>query len=348
MKISSAKRTLAKCQQALGKLTATQVNNFLQKNLNDIFVSNEKLKTDQFTWNDLKRSSFFFNYYLSPRAYENLLTKYDSKLNFDFLKRNCVFLEVLPGKNQTLNSYRKVKIKGAHGCFFEKVYLIDSLDFVKVKFFYQKIYSLLSNTTYIPSVRFVYGNKVVIAYYDWIDGYEPSSDKQLLSFYSCFQQNLNGVYLEKELIDSVLYDFTLEPMYLDGVKKTLLNLKDSSSLLRCIEKELLSYKLVESQFAHGDFISRNISSNLDLIDFDKCGFYPKGYDLAYFMSKSFCFDSVEQLIDFASQYESLEGKKIVAFLFFYLIFYSRGIVFKPKKIFLQSIYLRLQLEYECE
>lgn len=83
--------------------------------------------------------------------------------------------------------------------------------------------------------------------------------------------------------------------------------------------------LPRASFAHGDLSTENFFVN-GIVDFDNCGWYPEGFDLALMLSQIKSFNSVNSLVEWATSRCNLDLQNYacrLSFLFFCFIFYSR-------------------------
>lgn len=334
MKQKEAINILDKAKASFGTLLPDQVEFFLSNNLPKHFSAKRRLDTGASDWQDLRLLSAFLKYYDDHAMYENYIRSIDPKIDIPvFLSRE--FTGSGWGHN-SLNSYRKV-VDSHRANYFEKVYLIDSPDYEKIKFFYGKVHNFIKNIK-VPTAFFVEGEKLALAYYEWLD-FKPLSTSMLRNYYfnlkRCFEA------LPVFVFPDVFMDFISEPMFKDGFRKAELFFDDSQDAFFLANIRDFLSRSAERCFVHGDLIVENCSESA-LIDFDKCGYYPKGYDVAYLASKSMLFSTTEEMVRFFS----VEDHELISFLFFSFIFYCRKIGVKAEDAFLFDIWGRLIHEFK--
>lgn len=231
------------------------------------------------------------------RLYERVIQEYDEELHFPEHLWNSgkSFIGRGYGAN-TLNTYRKVLLEGEPA--FEKVYFKKYPDYKKCKYFYDHIRNTLEEKgIQAPELLCVReGKKLALMYFQYIDledePHKPHDMHRALAISRALSEiEIQDVGSKK----AFLLDFESDPM----VKKRLrlLNKKlkaefreagmeDSSgrkALKKLIQEFLQDLKEGERVLQHGDLFWDNFSSSY-VIDWDRLGLYPFGYDLGLILA----------------------------------------------------------------
>jgi len=240
----------------------------------------------------------FIGKYISPAEYNNLIKSWIQKTNnhqiYEILLRMCDRTLVFPKMSKTsfvgkgrshgsLNIYRKVVFPD-NNIYFEKIYFVNSIDHQRIHFFYKNIYPELAKTKLnIPSLCFIKTGKRLESFYsDFINLEEIKRSQKFelsLEYYSIYS-SLDVSKKFEELGE--FHDFTKDTMYLKCKERVVKKLKHTSLenkvhiSLQKIEQRIKKEKML---FQHGDINIRNMYQNFCLIDWDRSGFYPIGYDL---------------------------------------------------------------------
>lgn len=236
------------------------------------------------------------------------------------------FLNVYGGGKENLNIYRKVEFEGQS--LFEKTYneREDSVDF-----FYSNIYLILSKYFNIPKLVYHFKSENLALFY---------TEYHNLNYFNKYSEYVDSVLdVVKKMIDIsasnemvVLKDnilcygnsFIDHEVYLDFRSVVDENLQKHSINLNDLEKNLITQSFVIS---HGDLNRHNVYKGSVIIDWDKYGLNPIGYDLgriaAYFIQDGYYHFDYNKWIteNYENRLQKIELQKLRRnFLFFYYIF----------------------------
>lgn len=327
---SSIRKILSSYIRDLGGLESYQIDYFVDKFIPDYKRAKDKLERGSRSWPSLKKYSVLAKYYGDHEFYTEAVVRVCGIKSLPVLKRVEFVGKAGLGSN-TLDSYRKVETLDCQW-MFEKVYKVKSDDFISLNFYLKYAYPVLSESFNVPGARIVEGSKGAVVYFDWINGMAKMNKKNILNLYSRFLDCALKVSVCSSECCGVVTDFTRVPMYKNGLKSlALLIHKNSPSketdfiLIKGLESYFRDLPVSERVFSHGDWAPTNIYENDTIVDFDSCGMYPVGYDLAYLSSRFLYFESFHKMEvgvgDVLNKF-SLEGR--LSFYFFALIFYSRA------------------------
>lgn len=234
----------------------------------------------------------------SHRLYERVLQIYDQELQFpeNLWSSGKSFIGRGYGAN-TLNTYRRVLLDGEPA--FEKVYFKKYPDYKKCKFFYDHVRDQLKEKGFeapeLLSVR--EGKKLALMYFQYIDLVKEQDDMQDgLERALAISRALSEINVRDLVVkEAFLLDFESDPMVKRRLR--LLNKKlkaefreagmeDSGQrkkLKKLISEVLQKLKKGERVLQHGDLFQDNFSRSY-VIDWDRMGMYPFGYDLGLILA----------------------------------------------------------------
>lgn len=332
---------MSSCKKLLGGVESYQVDCFLKTHLPSHYEAKKRLEMGWADWSALKKYSQFAKYY-NDHVFYSMAVANVCKIKNPLPIKKADFVGNGAGK-YTLDSYRKVQLEDGR-VLFEKVYKNDSDDLEKIKFFMECVFYQLNERFKIPSAEVCEGEKGSVVLFDWLDRIVPVDKRNILNFYMDFREAALAVVVPAEMQSSVVCDFTREPMFQGGVKSSenWLASHVSSEASKLIPLSVDFFKNMPSSelvFTHGDIIPANAARDGVVIDFDKCGFYPAGYELAYLSSKSLSFESLGSMVDLlGGEVNKLSSLNQVGFYFFAFIFYSRRVGVKSSDDFLLELW----------
>ncbi|MEA1989000.1 MAG: phosphotransferase [Pseudomonadota bacterium] len=284
------------------------------------------------TWRELKDVSEIVRFSNNHSLYESALSAYDDSLILLNTKKDLARAFVGSGLGEdTLNAYRCVLVQGQR--VFEKVYRNDSSDLIHLLWFYRTIFPMLDPRIVMsPGILNISsGKKLSVVYFEYIDGkFDCVVDKmnRMFELHDYFQsirvakaiptlheiKNFKGmsVYNDSfELLNSILKSYDV----------------DSSVIfdwLKCIEE-------FPYQFSHGDLHGKNLGENNLVIDWDRAGYYPVGFDLAYALSNQYKLITVPQFEGFIvsklglNLNDKMDQKTLFSVVYFSMVFFSRKV-----------------------
>lgn len=238
-----------------------------------------------------------------------------------------------------LRVYRKVVIDSVQ-CF-EKIYHNESIGLIKTEWFYSSILPLLETST-IQAPKILYiakGEKVSALYFEYIDIIHPTQAQafeRATSLYKIFYNINTNTYTPPS---KLFYKFHISYFYSSGVAGILKIFKNDKSKFEAFRLMEETVKECRHCFCHGDLSISNMILPTYTIDFDECGIYPFGFDIARVLVrflKHLSFNEIEQYLESAFS-EIAAGVEWNTFLFSVCFF---SFVFSSKN----SNYNNLQKE----
>jgi len=316
-----------------------------QKNDNNLLCALKSFqKKNKLNWDQLKNLSNIISYTGDHTLYEQVIRAHDPTLNIKN-SNNTDFLWFGIGKD-TLKSSRKVAIKNV--VLFEKIYKKDSLSFDNCMWFHSNIKKYLNHDFIrVPEIYDIKeGDRLSAVYSEYVQ-IEPIPQNQAVDRIvdlSLYFYNLNLADTMDKNIFIIDY-YNSRPHSIVTFCARLFKeagMPDISDLILSMESKVGSFK---RQFAHGDLYKGNMGTNNYVVDWDECGFYPPGYDIARGLSFLCLRDNLNELEKFLKE-KCIEeiGKSnfdelLFSCLFFHFIFYSWNELGKDKFRF--ELYNRL-------
>lgn len=269
------------------------------------------------------KSNFFF---------KNAILSFDQSAHEVF--NNINYIDFL-GSGQgagVLNCYRICALSGVK-CV-EKIYLNNSKDLEALNFFISVIdadikKAFANKKIKIPAILdLVKTDKLTFVYTEYVENATPLENCDVADLamviskvleikkieFFLYYKDLNHFYEldtylgAKKICSTKLSNFGVSIAYLDSVQN-----KISKNARKCI--------------SHGDIITFNILNNgieYYLIDWDRMGYYPWGFDIGYAVSKSLNWNKIEDYHSFFSEnpYLSREVNTCneLSLLFFMFVF----------------------------
>jgi len=324
-------------KKTCGSIEHEKLEDFLNNN-----ISSHSLKDDNWCWNRLKKYSSYAKFHNDQAFYETAIATVcgvDNHLQIN----NSEFVGSGWGR-YTLDSYRKLEHESGKAVF-EKVYKNDSKDLLKLKFFYEQAYSTISQYFKVPSVKLSEGEIGTVAYFNWLNGFEPIEKKKLLNCYSKFRKGALKIQPKLTNYDNMVWDYWSTPFHQNCMKKSKdwlskhTTIKKNELLLEKLNTYFITSPVVERVFTHGDLHPNNIGKGGMLIDFDRCGMYPVGYELAYLTTRSLNFNSVVDLeTKLSSEIEQFSKINQIGFYFFLFVYFQRSREYKTSDKFLLDLW----------
>lgn len=292
----------------------------LRSDFPDIVAASNRVSSMDFHWEDLKLYSTFCRFYIDSDRHEKILTHFDGKLDLTpFVFESWVGDGF--GKD-SLNCYRIVSHKGRK--FFEKIYKNESEDLRKILHLHHpKNPTIDQLNIHTPRIqKLLKGDVLTAVYFEYLDGLKHSSREQALVNYNNFFLKAYK-FTGENIGDSK--DFLSHELYKEGREGALEILK-STYVERFFELEA---QVSRSRviWSHGDWYHKNITPEGVIIDWDRCGYYPVGFDLGYCFSKSVTAEGLESDALLGSRHipKVIHESYLANFLFFCFVFYSRRV-----------------------
>lgn len=204
------------------------------------------------------------------------LKRYDNQLGFSQVSQATVM--DCRGRGGNLNAYRKVHL--GERVAFEKVYDADSHDLKRVTYFHEAIKPILGQRVRTPTIYDVkYGSKLALVYFEYVDA-GPASREIFLSVVAGFCKAV-GDLSPSSTEDSSGEEFLTNSLYRAGVGRLreAVQRADRDVAIVSLAESFLGGASVNKRFAHGDLIPSNVLGDGWIIDFDRCGYYPDGFDI---------------------------------------------------------------------
>lgn len=186
-----------------------------------------------------------------------------------------------------LHSYRKLELENEK--LFEKVYFKDGIEWEKTELFYRYVFPRLEEENVkVPALVDVReGKSLVITYCEYLN-LESVKEEHYFEESTDMAARLANLNLDFNSIPSKLIsDYTAEPVFYtknDSFRNSLTDADpERLDFLDQVNKYIQRYQ--NKRLNHGDLNRGNIFRDGKIIDWDRFGLYPIGYDFAYIVSK---------------------------------------------------------------
>lgn len=209
--------------------------------------------------------------------YDLILNESIKDISLDFIEREFIGYGV--GK-ENLNCYRKITLKNSEE-LFEKTYYSDNNKLDNLKWFHDNLATELKKKINVPDIKFYFpGEFLTVVYFEFSElnslahkAFEPYLVEASLALYKFSSLQLTK---GKETTPDFFQDFKKHNYYADNIQYALE--KTSGSLnLSDLKKHALNGPYVLS---HGDLSETNVCEDNTIIDWDSCGYFPLGLDIA--------------------------------------------------------------------
>lgn len=213
-------------------------------------------------------------------VFEQLLTQYDPELSLPAMHgAEKTFIGKGAGTG-SLQVYRRVVIDKVP-CF-EKIYLNESIGFQKNQWFYTSIFPTLDSSVAHPPrlLHVCRGEKISALYFEYLDVVIPTKAEAVDRIASLCEQFYNLDKKSYTATPAIFRSFWMSYGYSSGVAAIVrIFERDRSQFdtFRLMEEAVKGFKHC---FCHGDLSINNLISPNHIIDFDECGIYPFGFDIA--------------------------------------------------------------------
>lgn len=282
-------------------------------------------------WQTLKDFSEVARFTGDHQGYEQAVCSFDADLELLSYQRATAYAFVGSGLGSgTLNAYRKLVQNDIS--YFEKVYLNESRDLIHLLWFEENYRSLLDQSIIrAPQVLKVHKGRYATAVYfeflnEPIDNCRRMPERAIEVALSLYRQPLKHnaglpeYILSFETLDVYQSCFKLTQKWIiqSGVG-SVQQLNDWEAKVKTLQRQL----------SHGDLHGKNMAEPNIVIDWDRAGFYPLGFDIAYALSNTYRFVSIESLYAYLAHHckEIIAAEAWSDFLFacsyFCLLFYMR-------------------------
>lgn len=305
------------------------------------FVSYRALRRGKAGRRDLWRLARLYCHLEDHGRFEEACQAYDPDLCFKpSLRRR--FIGKGWGEN-SLNVYRQLWDTEGQ-CFFEKLFFKPSDDYSRLSFVMTLLIPKL-NAKYIktPMIRDIHeGKNLVAVYYDYL-GFakagcldSPMEDR-LATIATILFELSNLEHADVRSCYPELLDYASVQAYREGQCYAHHLLRRLSSHVHPDLHTLIRESPVDDRrvISHGDLVAENFSKNGWVWDWDRCGYYPIGFDLAWATLNAVDFvgfDDLMQnnikLIERIYPAWSRRDKLLANTVYFTFIFYCRK--FKPE------------------
>lgn len=318
---------------------------YLEANAPEFTQARRSMFAGQLDWQNLKGYSMFCRFDTSPEDYQKWLERFDADLYFPEMKW-LGFVGDGFGED-CLNSYRHVKI-GQQDCF-EKIYLKDSKSLQNLLIIDREVAPVL-NAVGVKIPRIIEscsGSKLTSVYTELIIDHRPLEKHQTVDFYFAIWQKFK--LIREQDVSCSFADFESHALYQDGLNKAKILVEtwfpgDGGRRLMELIQLTRATLLV---FSHGDFYHKNLSQDGSVFDWDRCGFYPGGFDLAYCLSKSIKNPSLPEWLEQMEikLAENEVSSWMPALIFLSFIFFVRGTASKASDEFLKGLFLEAEKRF---
>lgn len=327
------------------RVSSVDLLDYLDAKAPEFAQARRSLFAGQIDWQSLKGYSMFCRFDTTPEDYQKWLESFDAELHFPEMK-SLGFVGDGFGED-CLNSYRHVKL-GPQDCF-EKIYLKGSKSLQNLLIIDREVApGLVAVGVNIPRiVASCSGSKLTSVYTELILNHRPLEKHQTIDFYFAIWQKFK--LIREESVSCSFADFENHALYQDGLKKARSLVENwfpvdgARRLIRLIHLTQAKPRV----FSHGDFYHKNLSQDGSVFDWDRCGFYPGGFDLAYCLSKSIkdpCLPELVEQMEFKLAGNEVSGW-MPALVLFSFIFFARGTAGRASDAFLKDLFLEAEKQF---
>lgn len=325
-------------QEKNGDLKSAEVRSFLRSHSPPSLQAIRKAERGQASEAEIRRASYFYRYFLTHQEYEEIIRLYDPAISFPDYDHSTTAFVGRGNGGQGLASYRRVKLRPTGKNVFEKIYINNSLGLRRTRWFYETIFSQLPGHFFIPRLLSIRaGNRLSLVYFEYHDNLQSFYDvvtvdqmsERMIQGYTRFLDELRSIIIPETAdleASSVLSVSTYKNGRVCGLRYLQASGHDQHDF-HCIEAFIAKQPTSRLRFSHGDLCAENFYDNC-LLDFDSCGMYPQGFDLALMLSLIREFSSVAELTDYVSRYSVLDlsdHQAKLSFFYFCFVFYSRRV-----------------------
>lgn len=212
--------------------------------------------------------------------YNAILKKMVPKWNIH--PENPIFIGDNGRGSGSLNTYRMIDIKGK--TFFEKIYFKSHQNIENIRHFQEVVYPLIEKEIAAPQIKYFYeGPLLVITYSEYMElvPYPPSEIESHVIQLSKELYKISANYkinTKLETLPSTVRDYKKNARPIKNFKLARAKLNQSGIDTQLLEKRVQQSKRV---LTHGSIHNRNVLQGRILIDWDKLGYYPLGFEQAY-------------------------------------------------------------------
>lgn len=282
------------------------------------------------SWEALKNTTLAYAVENNQTAFEQAILAYDSSISL--ASGQSQFIGRGVGHN-SLNTYRKMVQD--HRVFFEKIYYSSDVLTLRLTWFSNEIYPQLASVDLCsPAIVNQYcGSLLCVIYYEWFDA---PLDNQQDFLPMAIATSIKLSHLSTRTSPIQLRDLAMHDSFAScwALSCNLLasELVEQPHFLRWRDQLSQCYAKVSEMpnwITHGDLHGKNMSATHIVIDWDECGAWPMGLDIALSISKSRIIASVNHLNQILDSLvkplvsDSVWADLRTALLFYCFIFYSR-------------------------
>lgn len=212
--------------------------------------------------------------------FEQLLRNYDPLLELPPIEAGTKRFIGKGSGTGSLQVYRRVEL-GGRRCF-EKIYRNDALGLQKNLWFYDRVEPQLDRSL-VAAPRLLHmakGGKMSALYFEYL---EAQSIDQQAALEKSIAITKHFITIERSVLDSApadFHDFTMSYGYSLGVAGIVGMFEKRRNRLELFRQMEQAAGQCRRAFCHGDLSMANLSDTSLVIDFDECGIYPAGYDIA--------------------------------------------------------------------
>lgn len=242
-----------------------------------------RVETGTADWNTLRGWSRLIaqnSNRFEPERMARLVMRYDPQLKLEKLEHAWI---VGGGKgNFNLNAYRCGMLNAMP--VFEKIYQLESGSWDRLDWFNTTIAPRLKGRVRTPQlIHKVRGNRLAAAYFEYLPDVASVSVDRCFDTLRRFHKKVADLDMTGQ--PSWFADFRLEPEYAEGaacLRHILAAARRDPSEIDGVEECLLA-NTSRKILTHGDLMPGNISKKGIILDWDRCGAFPIGYDFSRVM-----------------------------------------------------------------
>lgn len=297
-------------------------------------------------WSGLKRIAQLLALTEDHALYQNVLQGQDAGL--DFPKWHAAGFVGSGLGAGSFNVYRRLEADS--GVLFEKIYSRKSRDLQRSAWFYRHTLPELPAPPFTTPRRCMLhkGRRLALQYQDYHELPEQLPKAEIparaveLSLFFLDLPPPRGLHRAP----AAVRDFTLESNYVSGraYLRAFLDAQGRAEAEAALAEIEATLARLPQVLAHGDINSPNAYRGGLLLDWDRSGYYPPGFDLGFSLSRTLKLAEAGALEDFVAARvlpyldPARHADFLKACLFFALVFYARRFETKVSDAFLLDLW----------
>lgn len=267
------------------------------------------------------------------REYEKLVTFYDQQVDFSDVVGCSGFVGSDGFGQGTLNSFRVVST--FDGLVFEKIYKKESLDWLKASSFINFHRDEFCDADlFVPSlIKAKIGQGLVVANFSYVEVVRGALEEHERLWRHCIARLSKLIPHSQAPVE--MTDIMLHKGFSRCLRKTKKFTNSFQISLDIYDGAMRRLECMPRFLAHGDLTVKNTSLPCAVFDWDNCGYFPPGFDLAMCMvelnmklSKSEIDEMVRKFYPFYAGRCSWDDFRFCLFFLYFILSKTRDSDFK--------------------